>query len=198
MASPSILIARHGPVALDAPGFLLRDEFLRFVDAYERAGLRDDARPPDNLAQRVNGAAAIHASAAPRVADSLKALRLEREAIVDPLFGEEPLSVPRLAGRLPLFVWFSLSRGAGAFHPNEAGTRAVMRLRAERAAARLAASASSGPVALVGHGWFNRAIVRALAEKGWRPTEAQGGSAPWSHVVLQRRQKQAGRRVLDR
>lgn len=184
----SILLVRHGPVALDAPGLLSRDAFLRYVEAYERADLRSDARPLDVLARNLAARAEIFASDAPRVSESLALLGLGREAVVDPLFGEESHSAPHLSGRWPLIVWFALSRGAGVFHPEEADARRKMRERAQRAAGLLTAAAKRGPVALVGHGWFNRAITRALAKRAWRRIEVHGGSAPWSHVVLELRQ----------
>ncbi len=112
-------------------------------------------------------------------------LGLGREAVVDPLFGEEPHSAPHLSGPWPLIVWFALSRGAGAFHPSEAGARREMRERAQRAAGLLTAAARRGPAALIGHGWFNRAIAASLRAQGWRRAEANGGSAPWSHVVFE-------------
>jgi hypothetical protein len=182
----SIILVRHGPVALRAPGLLSRDVFLRYVAAYEAAGLRPDARPPDVLSEKLNACSEIFASDAPRVAKSIKLLGLRREAIVDPLFGEELHSVPNLSGRWPLIVWFALSRGNGLFHPRQDAARRKLRERAILAAGRLIRAAEQGPAALIGHGWFNHAVGASLKTRGWRRSGGAGGSAPWGLVVFER------------
>jgi broad specificity phosphatase PhoE len=185
----SILIARHGPVALAKPQFPTRAEFAAYVAAYEQSGLRAGALPGEDLRRRVRQAALVFTSPAPRAQQSLKLIAPERRPIVDAVFGEEPQMIPRIGGRWPLLAWFALARGAGAFHPQAAESRRIMRARAQRAADLLTAASANGDVALIGHGWFNRAIVGALAESDWRRAaagrEAALGrvSAEWGYAI---------------
>lgn len=190
-ALSSILLARHGSVALPAPRFPTRGEFSDYVDAYERFGIHSDAQPPEGLIRRVRNAETVFTSPARRAAESLKLLHPERMPVIDPVFAEEPHIIPSLAGRWPLLVWFSLERGLGAFHPRETRSRDAMRLRADMAANLLIAATGRGPVVLIGHGWFNRAIAFALSQMGWRRAETFGGTGTfgsvattWGHTVF--------------
>jgi hypothetical protein len=67
-----------------------------------------------------------------------------------------------------------------------------MRQRAGKAANLLISAAGRGSVALIGHGWFNRAIAQSLSRSGWRRAEAFGGSSSfgrvsstWGYVVFE-------------
>ena len=189
----SILLSRHGPVAIVAPGFPTRDEFQTYVNAYERSGICADTRPPAELTHYVSSAAVVFTSPTMRAKESLKLLHPERALLVDPVFSEERQTIPNVSGRWPLLVWFSLTRGLGAFHPGESAVRLAMRERADKAANLLIDSTAQGPVALIGHGWFNRAIARSLSRNGWRRVEVRGGSASfgrvsstWGYVVFNR------------
>lgn len=191
----SIVLSRHGPVDLPAPRFPSRAEFAVYVDAYADAGIRQECAPPKELMRRVRDAGAVFANGTRRTAESLELLDPERTPIVDPIFAEEPQRAPNLSGRWPLLVWFALARGLESFHPEAADVRAAMRQRACEASTLLIAASERGAVVLVGHGWFNRAIARALSRKGWRRVETQGGSgtlgsvaAPWGHVRFELRQ----------
>jgi broad specificity phosphatase PhoE len=174
----SILLVRHGPVALTAPGLLTRAGFLDHAEAYERAGLSPDTLAPEGLVRRVQDAENVFVSPALRALESMKMLDPRRKPFIDPVFSEQPHTVPELAGRWPLLVWFALERATGAFHPGEAPSRLAMRQRAEKAAALLIEATQRGSTVLVGHGWFNRALAKALEQKGWRRSELQGRS--WS------------------
>lgn len=192
----SILLVRHGPVALTAPRLPTRDEFTNYVDAYERKGLRADACPPDGIMRRVRDAGSVFVSPTLRAAESVKLLDPEREPIINPVFSEEPQTVPQLAGRWPLLFWFTLTRGLGTFHPAETQVRHAMRLRADKAANLLIAATERGSVVLIGHGWFNRAIALALSQMGWRRAETCGGSgtfgrvsATWGYVRFERQDR---------
>jgi hypothetical protein len=179
-------------VDLDAPRFLTRNEFIDYVDAYQNASLRQQTRPPDGVVRRVSNACEVFTSPALRARESLKLLQPERKAIVDPVFAEEPLIVPNLAGRWPLLVWFIVTRGIGAVHPGQATVRQAYHLRAETAASSLVAATERGPVALIGHGWFNRAISKALVGRNWRRVASHDGfsagaraSRNWGHMIFE-------------
>ncbi|MBG0810357.1 hypothetical protein IY145_13340 [Methylosinus sp. H3A] len=177
-----ILISRHGQVALSKPMFPTREEFEAYVEAYEHSGLYVNARPPAELIQHIRNATSVFTSSSLRARESLRLLDSERTPIVDAVFCEEPQIIPEISGRWPLLVWFSLTRGIGSFHPNEFNGRLAMRRRATAAAERLIGAARQGPVALIGHGWFNRAISRALLQNGWRRAEIRGGSNLFGQV----------------
>ena len=182
----TILIARHGPVALPAPRFPSRDEFDAYVRAYETAALTQ-APPPPDLARRIQSASTLFASASPRSLLSASRLAPARIPIVDSLFGEEPQIIPQIGGRWPLICWFSLARGMETFHPREAARRDALRRRAEAAAQILIDAAQQGSAqensaALIGHGWFNRAITRALHQSNWRRLDISAGSGALGRV----------------
>lgn len=188
----SILISRHGPVALPKPAFPTQEEFKIYLDDYERSGINANASPPKELIQHIRNAVTIFSSPSPRAIESLRLLDSRRAPIIDPVFCEEPQIVPNLGGRWPVLLWFSLTRGLGAFHPAEIGSRNAMRQRAEKATNRLIAASERGPVALIGHGWFNRAIAQALSGNGWRRAETSKGSqtfgrvsSTWGYVVFE-------------
>lgn len=188
----SILISRHGPVALPKPAFPTQEEFKTYLDDYERSGIAANASPPKELIQHICNAVTIFSSPSLRAIESLRLLDSRRAPIVDPVFCEEPQIVPNLGGRWPLLLWFSLTRGLGAFHPAELGSRNAMRRRAEEAANLLIAATDRGPVALIAHGWFNRAIAVALSQNGWRRAATSKGhqtfgrvSSTWGYVVFE-------------
>jgi hypothetical protein len=188
---PSIVLVRHGPVALQAPGLLSFQEFVDYCALYERSGIAPETKPPAHTIALFRNAAKVFASTAVRARQSVGVLGVE-EAVFDPCFCEEPNIPPALAGRWPLTFWFAASRGRGAFYPTEAEARQAMRRRARTAAQILDAAAQQGTAALVGHGWFNRAIARALAEDGWRrvgrsPAPSFGRVAgPWGCAMFAR------------
>ncbi|QGM98101.1 hypothetical protein [Methylocystis parvus] len=186
----SIILVRHGPVALQAPGLLSFQEFVDYCEAYERSGLAPRAQAPGETVARLRDVCAAFASTTMRARESARALGLER-AVFDSCFSEEPNVAPRIAGRWPLIFWFAASRGRGAYHPAAERARDAMRRRARIAAQILIGASATGPAALVGHGWFNREIARALAEDGWRVARGATPSfgrvaAPWGCAVFER------------
>jgi hypothetical protein len=187
-----ILISRHGQVALSKPKLPTRAEFEAYLAAYECSELNIAAHPPAELVRHVCEATSVFTSPSPRARGSLQLLDPGRIPILDAVFREEPQIVPNVAGRWPLLVWFSLTRGIGSFHPKEVDSRLTMSRRADVATERLIEAARQGPVALVGHGCFNRAIARALLRNGWYRTETRGGpgalgrvSSEWGYGVFE-------------
>ncbi|MBU3887998.1 hypothetical protein [Methylosinus sp. KRF6] len=183
MASAIILI-RHGRVAIASDGLFSRERFLRYLEDYDTAPLCLDSRPPEELTERLRLASGLFASELPRARESARMLSTDREIRYEAIFNEEPHHVvPRLLFQMPLLAWFAWSR------IGESTNRSLRRAIAERgsiAAKRLTVEAHHGTTALIGHGWFNRAIARSLIESGWRCVLRHRGSEPWSFRVFMR------------
>jgi broad specificity phosphatase PhoE len=178
----SILISRHGRVALSKPKFPTKSEFHAYVAAYESSNLDKNTRPSPELIRHIRNASIVFASPSLRARESLQRLDPARTPIIDASFREEPQEIPDVAGRWPLLVWFMLARGAETYHPKQAERRLAMKRRANAATRILINAAKHGPTALVGHGWFNRAIVRVLVRNGWRCVIRRGGSGKFGRV----------------
>jgi broad specificity phosphatase PhoE len=173
-----IVLIRHGPVALKATGLLSFQAFARHIAAYELAGVSPEATPPAPLVTRVRRAETVFASDAVRVIDTLSRLGVTAD-FFDSAFREAPPDAPALPLLLPEIGWLALARARGAFSPALSEARADLRRRAQASAERLIGAAAQGDVALIGHGWFNRAVAGALAERGWRRIDGPGFGRPW-------------------
>lgn len=183
MTPARIILVRHGPVALKAPGLLSFAEFARFIEAYELSGVDPQAAPPAETARALAVVATVFASDAPRALDTLARLGLKAD-MTDAAFREAPPLAPRLPLRLPAIAWLALARARGELGPGLGEARRDLRLRADRCAERLIAASRRGDVALVGHGWFNRSVGAALRARGWRGKTRSAGGAHWSCAVL--------------
>ncbi|WP_198022845.1 hypothetical protein [Methylosinus sp. LW3] len=176
MASTIVLI-RHGRVAIESDGLFSREDFLRFVEDYDAAPLCPDSRPAEKLTERLRLARGLFASELPRARESARILFLDRDVRYDAMFNEEPHHVvPWLQFRMPLLAWFAWSRVGEAMSPS---LHRAVAARGSIAAKRLIVEAHHGPTALIGHGWVNRFIARSLIESGWRCSLRHGGSEPW-------------------
>ena len=176
---PSIILVRHGPVAVKASGLLSFGEFCAHIEAYELSGIAAGARAPDEVALLVRGATKVFASDAPRVSDSLARIGVAA-GVTEARFREAPPLAPSLPLRLPAIIWLALARARGEFDPALAEARADLTRRATRCAETLDDASAQGAVALIGHGWFNRYV----ASRGWRKTRGPGVGRPWGHLVL--------------
>jgi len=177
-----ILLARHGPVALPASGLFSFADFARYVAEYEQSGLVPGAVPPSALREAL-GDARVFASDAPRVSDTLARLGVTAQtASAD--WREAPPDAPHLSVPLPVAIWLALARLRGALDPNLSDARAALEQRAQACAGFLCAQAQDGPVALVGHGWFNRSTAQALIRRGWRRSAGPGFARPWGFALF--------------
>jgi broad specificity phosphatase PhoE len=179
----SIILVRHGPVAYKTTGLLSFAAFRAYIDAYELSGVEAGARPPERTAQLLSGASTVFASDAPRVFDTLARLGVEA-TVADAEFREAPPLAPHLPLRLPAVAWLALARVRGEFDPALAPARDDLRRRAGNCAGRLIEASAQGDVALVGHGWFNRYVARALAGRGRRKTSGSGFHRPWGYLIF--------------
>lgn len=159
------------------------DAFSDHVAAYELSGLEPQARPPEALAKLVQGAATVFASDAARVADSLARLGISAD-VTRAAFREAPPRAPALPGHWPEIVWLAAARARGALAPAFADARRDLARRAADCCDALLDATPRGDVALVGHGWFNGAVAKALAARGWRRSGGPGFRRPWGHLLF--------------
>lgn len=168
---------------MKASGLLSFSGFCAYIEAYELSGIEHETAPPEEVARLVGGATMVFASDAPRVAESLARIGAPA-GVTSADFREAPPLAPSLPLRLPAIIWLVLARARGELDPALAEARADLRRRATRCAEKLDDASAQGAVALVGHGWFNRYVARALAKRGWRKTRGPGFGRPWGHLVL--------------
>jgi broad specificity phosphatase PhoE len=171
-----IVLVRHGRPDCDRPARLDRDGFVAWLGRYRVARVTE--RAPAGVE-----AAVVLSSGLARAIDSAALLAPSVAAKAEPLFDEVETAVPAVGLTLPLAAWLGLARVAwmgGAYSMEPVG---VAGRRAERAAERLLAAAVAGDVVMVGHGWMNRMIARALARRGLRRRETNG-SAYWGQIRM--------------
>src|SRR5262245_34823899 len=159
-----IVLARHGRSAHMHTGRLNAEEFRRWREAYEAAGIVAEEAPPAAVRDMAGGAVVV-ASDAARAVQSAELLAAGRPVRISPLLRELDLLPPNLPWRLPLFVW------AAAFgirivarwalrHPNVTPAEAK---RARAAAEWLSQLARThGTVVAVTHASVRRVIAQAL------------------------------------
>ena len=165
-----IAIARHGPPDAPPKQRLSAREFAHWVRQYNTSLLHHDARPPPSLLAYAEQCPLLLCSKLARSLDSARALGVARPLIFDAIFDEAGMpsanwSAPKMSPRLWL-VFFRLSWLLGYRKHSESVAEA--RRRAVTAAARLETLArEQGRILLLGHGFFNRMIVRELIKAGW-------------------------------
>jgi broad specificity phosphatase PhoE len=179
METGNIILIRHGPPDALPRRIVDGIGFAAWVQSYEAATLRPDTFPPPLTRTAVSTADVVFTSMLPRSRQSAEALgRVGATAM--PAFNEPNLPVPAVRIiRLPVSAWLVVCRSlwlTGLHGDGE--TYAAARTRAAQAADVLVAAASTGTVALIGHGWINRLIGAVLAGRGWQRRVV--GSALWS------------------
>lgn len=183
-----IVLIRHGRPAIATAPVARHWEFRHYIDDYEEAGLDPADAPPRELRDLLSEIAAIFTSGRKRARDSAKALAPNAELIVDPLFAESPLAVPRIPLlKMKVTKWAVISRlmWYAGFSPKIEGYRKSKR-RAKQAAEILVKRAmKDGGAALVAHGYFNYLIGIELRKKGFIQT-GRHKAKYWNDVVYER------------
>jgi broad specificity phosphatase PhoE len=189
---PRLLLIRHGPSAHPAPpGWLDLAGVERYLDAYDAAGILDDA-PPPAVVQEVAAARLVVASDLPRAIASAERLLGRAPGAVSPLLRESRLRVPSWAPRrAPLLVWATVMHLSWLLDR----VRGVDAAPDARERARLAAAwcgeqcgeqcgehggEPDGAVAVVTHGIFRTLLARELVAAGWRAAPGRQTFANWS------------------
>jgi broad specificity phosphatase PhoE len=173
-----LTLIRHGRSAHVHAGWLDFDGFLRWREAYERAGILASEVAPAELRALAENASTVIASDAPRAIETARKLAPGREIVITPLVRELELAPPRLGGRkLPPLVWM-LAFAVRGLKPKGADAARV------REAAEML-HALEGDTIVVTHGAIRPAIVRELVQRGWQPS-GRRRSHHWSAWTLTR------------
>lgn len=179
-----IVLLRHARSGHVQSGWINREDFLRWREAYEAAGIDAADVPPSELSAEAAACGVLVASVARRAVESADALTPRREVLTSSLLCELDLRPPALGRiRLPLFGW-ALTFGVRWL------VRAVLRFphftadeeqRACAAADWLSQLAEShGSVMAVTHASFRSLLARELVRSGWHSDPPRHKLRPWS------------------
>lgn len=191
----TIILIRHGRSRHAQTGWLNRNDFLLWREAYEAAGVDPQNVPPPALRSLDETSRIVVASTAPRAVESARLLT-EGEVQVSPLLNELDLAPPGLQNfRLPMAGWALMY-----------GLRWTMRTALRRAHVtademeRVGAASEwlenlalqNGSVAAVTHYSFRALLGRSLIRNGWRPDVTRPGMRHWSAWSFTRSKSRAG------
>jgi hypothetical protein len=170
-----LLLIRHGAVDVDFETALRAGELPAWIDGYNRAPLREESHPPEELKERVKECGLLIASSLPRTLESARKLGREPE-IREAIFDEADVArmpVPWL--RMRPWSWLILARVLMTLGCRDRRGVSLRRARerARRGAERLEALAGEhGSVALLGHGAMIWLTAKELRKRGWEEREA--------------------------
>lgn len=178
-----IVLVRHGPSAhvgtfrpIDRAGVLV------WRGAYDSAGIRDGAQPPETLTELATHANHIVSSDLRRAIESAERLAPQRQVRVSKLLRETPLTIPAWPTRLPLQGWNILMTVAWSYRlVRGADAPEADRVRAAAAAEWLTGLVSDGSTAVVvTHGVVRRLVSQELLRRGWTNPSRRGVYRHWS------------------
>ncbi len=177
-----LLLLRHGKPDIESSTAIRAAAMQAWIDKYDAAGIVDS--PDNSLVAACNGQFIV-ASPMQRALESVAALGLEPDIIIDALY-EAPLPVFNLPLlKLNPLTWVTVFRllwMAGASGGVENFTS--VKRRAKQVAGELANLAETHERVLsVGHGFMNILVARELQKRGWEKKKL-GASGYWSGMVL--------------
>jgi broad specificity phosphatase PhoE len=179
-----LVLVRHGRSTHLNPGWIDNDGFVKWREAYERAGIMSGDTPPPDLVELAVRAGVVAASDLSRAIESAQRLAPGREIVVSPLIREREASVPALRGaRLPLIGWALVYGVRWLFRHVTSRAHATEEelQRADEAARWLDALTHENElVVVVTHASFRGMLATALQAMGWSVPVRRRGSAHWS------------------
>lgn len=166
-----ISLIRHGRPAVDLSTRIRAADFSAWLDAYEAAGIDPSLPPPDSLSGAFAHCGLMIASPARRAVESARLLEIDAETVTVSAAAEIPLPT-RL--RCPIGLrpgaWVVIARILWLLklaRAREDRRQATERIRG--LACDLGHKARAvDHVVLVGHGYTNIFLGKALAAEGWR------------------------------
>ena len=200
-----IILVRHGKSEYSASyrRASLRD-MKRLLVEYDLAGIAQDSYPSNAVVARASEVDLIVCSDLPRSIASAAKLAGEKQVVIDAIFREPELPVPRFGWRLtaPPALWVGILRTLWLFRlvTGEVESPRAVWSRAQSAASTLIClSRERGVVMLVGHSLFNFLVGYILVRQGWSGSACfQGhwdsntyihGQEEGSSAISRRRQK---------
>ena len=182
-----IVLVRHGKPDFELTGNVNSKEVSEIIKRYNLSGVTEQA-PEDaiQLAAKYDIAVCSHL---PRSLHSARALGFSDIHWSDALYAE--VAMPHFDDEtvtLPFNVWSIVLRGLSVVGFSKNGESLSMaKKRAEIAASTLVNLAKShGSVLLVGHGFMNYLIARALLSQNWtgpsRPAKLYWGYSVYKHA----------------
>jgi broad specificity phosphatase PhoE len=185
-----IILVRHGRSAHVHAGWIDREGFLRWREAYEAAGIDHADRPPPELCEAAASAGVLISSNVRRAMESARLLAPGRELVTSPLLHELDLDPPWFGSlRLPLTAW-ALSYGGlwlkRAMLRQPQHSNAEIRRSEEGAKWLRELAEKHGRVVVVTHGSFRRLLASKLLEEGFRHGPARRTMRHWSAWTLTR------------
>lgn len=190
----TITLARHGPVDVSWHSRIPGCNFAGFLDDFRAAGIVPTSIPSLEACREAREARSLICSDLRRAVESMQLVAPGRHYRRETLFREADVPAPfRTSIRLRAATWAMLARvlwytrkWPGIESPRES------RERAERAADILEGLAvQDGPVFLLGHGYFNAAIMRQLRRRGWCGPKFPN-TRYWSTITYRRPRQQFG------
>ena len=165
-----IALLRHGKPELIENGKLSAFEYAKYMQRYDVAGIDLAHQPPAEVSLRAEQSRLILCSDLRRAVESARVLKANDKLLVEPVFQEVKLPGIRMNSlRLSAKAWGVVLRAAWFFgYSNGSESISQARKRAAAAADHLTQLARThGSVMLVGHGFINYFIGRALLANGW-------------------------------
>jgi broad specificity phosphatase PhoE len=184
-----VALVRHGASTHVHSGWIDAAGFREWRRRYEAAGIREDERPPAEIAELAAQADLVLSSDAPRAVASARQLAPGREVIVSPLLRELDLEGPNLGGlRLPLAAWaFAVGGRALVLTLLRRYPSSAEAARIEGAAAWLEELAAQHAVIVaVTHASFRRRLAARLVGAGWQAEPGRRSLRHWSAWAFSR------------
>jgi len=182
-----IAILRHGKPDAPAKKRISASAFIDLITDYNASSLSKSSVPTDNALSYANECGAIVCSNLKRSLDSAKALDKEKVILSDQLFVEAglPSANWRLL-KLSPSLWAVIFRVLWLFgYSNNSESIIEVKSRASQGVNELTELAQKHQrVLFVGHGVFNRLLVKELRTRNWSGPK-NPGSTHWSFEVYE-------------
>lgn len=181
-----ISLVRHGRSQCVNKSRLTCEDFLKWIEEYDRSGVLEELSFPPVTVEKVTTAGIVVTSDLLRSIDSTRLLGAD--GISDSMFRETELPRVNIRGlRLSSSiwaVWFRLLWFCG--YSKKCESIGVAKERAKGASRKLTEMAKEhGSVVLVGHGFFNMLISKELKRNGW-VGRSKASSKHWSCTTYSR------------
>ena len=180
----AIVLVRHGRSGHVHSGWINREQFLSWREAYELTGIHQDDLPPRELKAAAASSGVIAASTAPRAIESARLLAPGREISTSPLLAELELAPPNLGRmRMPLPGWMiaiAVQWAARAILRRVHASEAELERSRDAAAWLIDLATSHENVLAVTHGSLRLLLSDRLVEQGWRRELPRRRNGHWS------------------